>query len=168
MAKLQLFIANAEVTCEQKVQLLIAYAPQVLLASGENCKPSSVDRILAMASAAVLSQAGAVSQTEDGDDNQYVYTHFFDGSVSGEYILAGAYKDKDVAAPPNGWPVVLVYHGGSRNAEEILEHSKLGHLAAVVISLQGHRSCNGYSLRFERRCIPNTAFLTGSESPDDS
>jgi poly(3-hydroxybutyrate) depolymerase len=143
MAKLQPLIANAEVIGEQKVQLLTAYAPQVLLASGENTKTSSVDRMLATASAGILSQAGAVSQAEDGDDFHYAYTRISDDYASGEYILAGAYKDKDVAAPPQGWPVVLVYHGGSRNAEEILKLSKLGHLAAVVISLQGQESHNG-------------------------
>jgi len=103
------------------------------------------NRILTMASASVLSQAGVASLTEDGDENQYVYTRVFDDSVPGDYILAGAYKDKGVTAPPNGWPVVLVYHGGSKNAEEILKLSKLGHLAAVVISLQGQESHNGLS-----------------------
>ena len=68
-----------------------------------------------------------------------------DGSMTGEYRLAGAYTDKDVAAPPNGWPVVLVYHGGGENAKDILIYSKLGNLAAVVISLQGQKSNNKFS-----------------------
>ena len=76
---------------------------------------------------------------------QYVFTQFSDGSMTGEHILAGAYTDKDVAAPPNGWPVVLVYHGGGEDAEEILIYSKLGNLAAVVISLQGQKSHNKLS-----------------------
>lgn len=60
--------------------------------------------------------------------------------MTGDYILAGAYTDKDV--PTDGWPVVLVYHGGGEDAEEILRYSKLGNLAAVVISLQGQKSHN--------------------------
>ncbi len=103
--------------------------------------PQGENRFLPAASASARSHTGGGSPSDD--DDQYVLTHFSDGSVTGDYILAGAYTDKDVTAPTDGWPVVLVYHGGSRNAEEILKTSSLGNLAAVVISLQGQESHNG-------------------------
>ncbi len=101
--------------------------------------PQGEHRFLPAASASARSHTGGGSPSDD--DDHYVLTPFSDGSVTGYYILAGAYKD--VPAPTDGWPVVLVYHGGSRCAEEILKTSSLGNLKAVVISLQGQKSHNG-------------------------
>ena len=101
--------------------------------------PQGENRFLPAASASARSHTGGGSPSDD--DDHYVLTPFSDGSVTGDYILAGAYKD--VPAPTDGWPVVLVYHGGSRCAEEILKTSSLGNLKAVVISLQGQESHNG-------------------------
>ena len=105
--------------------------------------PQGENRFLPAASASARSHTGGGSPSDD--DDHYVLTRFSDGSVTGDYILAGAYTDKHVPAPKDGWPVVLVYHGGSRCAEEILKTSSLGNLAAVVISLQGQESYNGHT-----------------------
>ena len=63
-----------------------------------------------------------------------------DGTLFGTYILAGAFTNKP--APSQGWPIVLVYHGGGENAREILAYSRLGCLQAVVISMQGQAAYN--------------------------
>lgn len=85
---------------------------------------------------------------------RHVHSITLDSGVTCQYVLTGMRQDAE--APPSGWPVVLVYHGGSETViaeadpsplkkppENILDYSLLGCLKAVVIAIQGQDSHNG-------------------------
>jgi polyhydroxybutyrate depolymerase len=74
---------------------------------------------------------------------RHVHSITLDSGVTCQYILTGMRQDAE--APPSGWPVVLLYHGGSETPENILDYSVLGCLQAVVIAIQGQDSHNGRS-----------------------
>jgi poly(3-hydroxybutyrate) depolymerase len=85
---------------------------------------------------------------------RHLHSITLDSGITCQYVLTGMRQDAE--APPSGWPVVLVYHGGSETViakadpsppkkppENILDYSLLGCLQAVVIAIQGQDSHNG-------------------------